>query len=202
MSFVPGTQGYEKSIRLFVDASQALNFREVCKDFLEFLPVTPARILDAGSGAGQNSAALAEMGHSVVAIEPMEQFLSVAQNIYSHHQVTWLRDSLPLLQHLGEEKEQFEFILVDGVWHHLDEEERACALKRIVHLLTPDGKCGLSLRNGPPGIGTHVFPTEAEHTVQQARRLGTQCVFRIENLPSILPNKENVIWAHIVLQKQ
>ena len=202
MSIVPGTRGYENAIRSFVDASQALNFQETCKDFLDFLPDTPARILDAGAGAGQNSAALADMGYFVVAVEPMQQFLSAARNSYSSRQVTWLQDSLPLLRHLGDDKEQFEFILLDGVWHHLDDEERDRALKRLAHLLEHGGKCALSLRNGPPGTGTHVFPTNAEQTIRQAKKSGLTCVFRLENLPSILPNKEDVIWARIVLQKQ
>ena len=202
MGLVPGTQGYEKSVRTFVDVSQSLNFREVCKDFLSFLPLAPARMLDAGAGAGQNSAALAEMGHSIIAIEPMAEFLSAARSLYTHPQITWVQDSLPSLGHLGAGGEQFEFILVDGVWHHLNEEERACALERLAHLLNIGGRCAVSLRNGPPGLGTHVFPTEAEITVQQAKRLGMGCIFRAENLPSVLPDKEDVVWARIVLQKQ
>lgn len=202
MGYVPGTQGYAASVRAFVDAARALDFRQVCKALLNYLPETPARILDAGAGVGQNSAALAEMGYFVTAVEPMPQFLSAAQNSYSHRRITWLQDSLPLLRKLGTEKERFEFILVEGVWHHLNEEERACTLKRLAHLLTPDGRCALSLRNGPPGMGTRAFPTRAHHTIQQAQGSGLQCVFRVENLPSILPNKDDVSWARIVLQKR
>lgn len=202
MSFVPGTQGYERAINSFIDASQALLFQEVCKDIFSFLPDVPARILDVGAGAGQNSAALAEMGYSVVAVEPMSQFLTAAHTTYSHLQVTWLQDSLPLLRQLGAEEEQFEFILVEAVWHHLNEEERACALVRLAHLLSDDGRCALSLRNGPPGLGTCVFSTDAENTVQQAKKLGMKCIYQATNLPSFLPNKENVLWSRIVLQKQ
>ncbi len=52
MDNVPGTQGYERVVAEFVEASQALDFGEVNKDFLEFLPTVASRVLDAGAGAG------------------------------------------------------------------------------------------------------------------------------------------------------
>lgn len=201
MNFVPGTRGYEASVRSFADASRMLEFDEVCKDFLAFLPLASARVVDIGAGVGQNSAALAEMGHFVVAVEPLGQLLSIARASCSHPQITWLQDSLPLLRRLPPENQPFEFILVEAVWHHLDEVERVRALKSLASLLEPAGRCALSLRNGPPGIGTHVFPTETENTLEQAKRQGMECTFLAENLPSILPHKEDVTWTRIVLQK-
>ena len=66
---VRGTAGYERWISHFIENSQAFDFHEVCKSFIEFLPVAPANILDVGAGAGQNAMALAQMGHSVVAVD-------------------------------------------------------------------------------------------------------------------------------------
>ena len=43
---VPGTQGYEKVVDRFIEASQALDFSEANKDFLEFLPCDASRVLD------------------------------------------------------------------------------------------------------------------------------------------------------------
>ncbi len=202
MNPVPGTQGYGEAIGSFVDTSLGLDFHEVCKNFVEFLPSVPARILDAGAGAGQNAAALADLGHTVVAVEPMQAFLAAARANYPQQRITWIRDSLPSLECLGPETSRFDFILVDAVWHHLDEIERLCALRRFAELLRAGARCALSLRNGPAGIGTRVFPTDAEQTVRQAARFGMDCVMRIENMPSILPNKEDVTWARIVLQKR
>ncbi|MEM7561610.1 MAG: class I SAM-dependent methyltransferase [Pseudomonadota bacterium] len=199
---VAGTQGYEKSVRPFLEATRRLSFDVVCKDFIDFLPSAPTRILDAGAGIGQNAAALAKMGHTVVAVEPLQAFLTSAQAAYSHLPITWLQDSLPLIEKISAEENPFGFILVEAVWHHLNEDERACALSRLCRILGRNGSCAISLRNGPPGLGTHVFPTDATATVQQAQRLGLNCVLCRENLPSILPNKETVTWSRLVLQKR
>ena len=198
---VQGSQGYEQSVRKFVELSQSLRFEEVCKDFLNFLPDPPSRILDAGSGAGQNAAALAELGYSVVAIEPMGEFLEAARVAYSQYDVLWLEDSLPGLGRIPPEEASFEFILVDGVWHHLDEEERSRSLERFWNLLDVGGKCALSLRNGPPGLGTCVYPTDFMATLRDSKRAGFECVFVLEGQPSILEGKEDVVWCRLVLEK-
>ena len=57
-----GTKGYAKIAEEFVKSSRALNFDIANSDFLDFVPKNPCRVLDAGAGAGQNAAALAERG--------------------------------------------------------------------------------------------------------------------------------------------
>lgn len=198
---VPGTQGYERAARRFIEISQALSFHVVCKDFIGYLPPSPGRILDAGAGAGQNAAALAAMGHAVVAVEPLKVLLDAARVTYAGLSVSWRRDSLPDLASLGERQRQFDVILVDAVWHHLDEAERQRALTRFAYLLDDGGVCALSLRNGPAGVGTCVYPTDASHTIAQANAVGLRCIMQLEDQPSLLPNKEDVIWAKLVLQK-
>ena len=164
MDDVPGTKGYEKVVSKFIEVSQALNFSEVNRDFLQFMPTEASCVLDAGAGAGQNAAALARLGHSVVAVEPMSAFLAAARSTYQDVGVTWVEDSLPLLKKLGAAPNQFSFILVDGVWHHLDNDERIQAMTRFSTLLDDGGACAISLRHGPAGAGTHVFPTDVRDT--------------------------------------
>lgn len=201
MTAVPGTEGYERSIQRFIESSQALDFAEVCQDFLDHLPLPPGRVLDAGAGAGQNAAAIAKMGHSVVAIEPMPDFLAAARATYADLPVTWLDDSLPRLQRLGSVPAQFDFILVDGVWHHLDESERSLAIAHFAFLLKPGGKCALSLRHGPAGLGTCVYPTDANRTLEEARTCGLECALLRENQPSLFSHKKDVTWSRLVLLK-
>lgn len=198
----PGVEGYERAPQRFIELSQALEFSEVCRDFLGSLPDSPARILDAGSGAGQNAAALARMGHSVVAVEPMPDFRAASRATYSNSGVLWLDDSLPSLHSLSELDGTFEFILVDGVWHHLREQERQSALARFCELLVVGGRCAISLRNGPPGLGTVVYPTDARDTISVAESHGFESLVLIENQPSIMPGKDGVTWSRVVLQKR
>lgn len=197
-----GTEGYERFIRLFIESSQALSFFEACKDFIAFLPSAPANILDAGSGAGQNAAALAELGFTVTAVEPMPEFLNSAKNTYKNIPIKWLSGSLPHLACLGLVSESFDFVLINGVWHHLDEIEREKSVIYLTSIIKKGGKCAISLRNGPAGMGTQVYPTDVEITVEQFRRYGFKCILNLQNQPSILSYKEHVTWSRIILQKQ
>jgi SAM-dependent methyltransferase len=201
MPDVPGTRGYENSIEAFIQASITLPFEEVCAPFLDFLPSSPARILDAGAGVGQNAAYLARLGHSVVAIEPCIPFLDAARKLFPDLPIVWTRDSLPRLRSFADTSHPFDFILVQGVWHHLTETERTYSLERLGTLLKTGGFCAMSLRNGPPGAGTYVFPIRAEKTMMQAEEFGLRTVLFEANRPSLMKNKPEVTWSFLVFQK-
>lgn len=198
---VAGTQGYEKVIELFTEASFGLNFEDINRDFLDYLPPTPSRVLDAGCGVGQNSAALAKLGYDVVAIDPMREFLNKPILNYQDLNINWVHDSLPNLTSLDVDDDLFSFILLDGVWHHLNADERRECIKRFSSLMLNGGICAISLRNGPAAAGKHVFPTSSSELLSYAHEFGLNVVFQTENQPSVMPNKDNVIWARVALQK-
>ena len=201
MNQVTGTAGYEKFVSQFVESSQSLDFRVVCQAFIDYLPELPARILDVGAGAGQNAAALAGMGYNVTAIEPLDLFLAAAQTAYSDQAINWYQCQMPKLACLDGEEASFDFILAEGVWHHLNEAERQSTVLRFSQLLRPGGRCALSLRNGPMGMGSCVYPTDADETIEQFLQAGFKCMMHLEHLPSIMKGKENVIWSRVVLEK-
>jgi len=196
-----GTQGYKRFTELFIESSQALDFSEACKDFLELLPASPASILDIGAGAGQNAAALAKLGHKVTAIEPMPEFLSSAQTTYKDLNVKWLNGALPELTCISPNDPNFDFVLINAVWHHLNEVERESAVTRLSALIKPEGRCAISLRNGPAGMGTRVYPTDSHITIKQFKDMGFNCILHLQDQPSIYSHKEDVNWSRIVLQK-
>ncbi len=198
---VAGTKGYEKVVESFAEVSFKLEFEDINRDFLTFLPPTVSRVLDAGCGVGQNSAALAKLGYDVVAVEPLPEFLDKAVSNYRGLNVCWLEDSLPNLKNVNVDDGLFNFILLDGVWHHLNAEERRECIKRFSSLMLNGGICAISLRNGPAGSGTHVFPTSCAELFEYAREYGFQVVFHAENQPSIMPNKKSVTWSRVALQK-
>lgn len=168
---------------------------------MPFLPQLPARVLDAGAGAGQNAAAMAEMGHQVFAVEPLQPFLAAGQSNYPQSRVTWIEDALPYLECFAGHGAQFDFVLVNGVWHHLDEVEQQQALARLEFLMA-DGAClALTLRNGPAGAGSHVFAMDGKRTVQQAREYGLVPELFLPDQPSYMPGKESVHWTFLLLRK-
>jgi len=132
----------------------------------------------------------------------MQEFLNAAQNTYKDIPVKWLSDSLPHITCLSSDAEQFDFVLIEGVWHHLDEIEREQAVMLLSKIIKKQGKCAISLRNGPAGVGTRVYPTDSIRTVEQFKKHGFECVLSLQNQSSILRHKENVKWSRIVLQKK
>ncbi|MEM9026181.1 MAG: class I SAM-dependent methyltransferase [Verrucomicrobiota bacterium] len=201
MNAVRGIKGYSEAFERFCETTLSLPFTAVCKDFLLWLPRSPAKVLDVGSGIGQNAAALAEMGYNVTAIEPLGDFLEAARMRFAKNGVSWIQDSMPLLESIIEEH-CFDFILVEGVWHHLNVNERLESLKRFRILLKEGGHCAISLRSGPAGAGKHLFPTDLGETIDQGAKNGFDCVFAKSGQPSILPNKTEVTWARVILHKK
>ncbi|MFD2178198.1 class I SAM-dependent methyltransferase [Veronia pacifica] len=199
---VAGTKGYEKAVEEFAEVSFKLDFATINREFLAFLPPTPSRVLDAGSGVGQNSAAFEELGYDVVAVEPLHEFLSKAKDFYQEKNITWLGDSLPYLKKVNVDDGMFSFVLLDGVWHHLNPEERQICIARISSLLSVGGVCAISLRSGPAGVGTHIFPTSCIELFEYADTFGFDVVYHIENQPSVMPNKVGVFWAKVALMKK
>jgi SAM-dependent methyltransferase len=201
MAEIAGTAGYGGVADRFIKASQGLDFAVANAPFLPFFPEVPSRILDAGAGAGQNAAGLAQQGHRVVAVEPMTVFRDAARAVYPDLPIQWVADSLPLLANLDTASGSFDFILVQAVWHHLNEDERAQAMTRLAGLLASGGACAISLRHGPAGAGTHVFPTDGQETAALACRNGLDVVLHLANQRSVMINKPDVRWTHLVLRK-
>lgn len=201
MTTVPGTRGYQESAESFAEASFKLAFEHINADFLALLPNLGSRVLDLGSGVGQNAAALAKRGYHVVAVEPLPDFIEIAQAKYPHPDITWLNDSLPLLQKVNVDAGLFDFVLIDGVWHHLSSQERRTCIQRLTTLLKVGGSIAISLRNGPAGAGKHIFPTCADELTCHAKEFGFEVVLRIDNQPSKMKNKPNVIWSRFGLKR-
>lgn len=195
---VPGTQGYEAGAQRFIAAAATLDFHSVCADFVPFLPAPPARVLDLGAGAGQNSVALAALGHKVTALEPLGVFRAHGQAARPDLGIQWLNDALPRAPRVDG---PFDFILAEAVWHHLTSADQNSAVARAAQLLAPTGILALSLRNGPAGVGSFAHPTDPDEIIRDAQAQGLRCHLDRRDLPSQLPGKPKVRWARLVFRK-
>lgn len=198
---IPGTIGYDDAVQSFIDATLALSFKELHADFLPFFPSVTGRVLDIGAGIGRDASVFAQAGHSVAAIEPLEAFREAGKRLYASTAIEWIADALPELTLLDQATAPFDLILVSGVWHHLNAAEQHRAMQRIAGLLSPKGVLALTLRNGPAGAGTHVFPTDGKQTVEIAEAFGLTTLLLLENQPSLMKNKEQVSWTKLVFQQ-
>ncbi len=201
MQQIKGTIGYSKFVQKYIKSTNEIPFEIVHKDFLEFLPTAKSLILDIGAGIGRDAYEFSLKGHSVLAIEPLKEFRISGNSLYQSKNIKWIDDSLPELKKLIEYKNQVDFTLSSGVWHHLNEAEQEMAIRRVTQLLKPNGIFALSLRNGPAGVGIHVFPTNLQKIINYAKDHQLEVVFEIENQPSLMKNKEKVKWSRLVLKK-
>lgn len=128
---VRGISGYSEVASRFCELSESIDFRGIHGCILHLLPDAGASVLDVGAGTGRDAAALAAMGHSVVAVEPMAEFLAEARTRHPSSKIRWLPGSLPGLHELPAEPDRFDFVLCHAVWQHLSHEERAEAMARL-----------------------------------------------------------------------
>ncbi len=202
MPQVKGTAGYHAVVDEFVSATEAIDFAALHKPYLHLIPTSPARILDVGAGAGRDAAALASMGHQVVAVEPLVEFRLAAQKRHKSKTIQWIEDSLPDLKNLRKRDGPFDFILVSAVWHHLDELERITAMARLASLLASSGILALTLRNGPTGAGTHSFPTDHRQTIALAESNGFLLISASNDEPSLVEGKPGVTWSKLAFKRR
>ena len=73
MTSVSGTEGYAEEADELFQRYESISFAEVHRSVLHLIPTAPCWVLDIGSGTGRDAAALAAMGHRVVAVEPTDE---------------------------------------------------------------------------------------------------------------------------------
>lgn len=196
-----GTTGYSEAVQRFITATMAVDFFKLHEPFISLIPVRPSCVLDVGAGIGRDAHVFAEMGHDVVAVEPTLEFLVAAKKLHHAPNINWIEDSLPTLSKLGERTDQFDFILASAILHHLDETERLAAMVRLTALLKQGGVLALSLRQGPAGVGTHVFPTSGRRTIECANARGLTTLVHLQNQPSLMSFKKEVSWTRLAFAK-
>lgn len=193
--------GYAENAAQLIARYEALNTIDVLGPAAALLPTESARILDVGAGTGRDAAWLAEKGHQVVAVEPVDEFREAGLKLHPSSRIRWVKDQLPLLT-MSPLDAGYDLILVIGVWHHQVPSDHQRAIEVLANRLASKGRIILSLRHGPGPTSRPSFPADADDVAEYAAaaglRLGMRCVS-----PSV--QKENrdrgVTWTWLSFDK-
>jgi 2-polyprenyl-3-methyl-5-hydroxy-6-metoxy-1,4-benzoquinol methylase len=195
-SYVCGTEGYAEQADVLVERYESVTFDDVHKAERHLIPALPCDVVDIGAGTGRDAAALAAMGHRVVAVEPTEALRRYGMDHHPSPQIEWIDDALPQLVTLQSRGRTFDIVLLTAVWMHLDAQQRRQAMPVVATLLRPGGIVIMSLRHGPVPPGRRMFDVSAEETIGLARTLDLDCVLSVRT-PSASAANVGVTWTHL-----
>lgn len=200
---ISGTEGYAENAESLATQWQNISFADHHRPMLHFIPDVPSNILDLGAGVGVDAAAFAAMGHSVVAVEPVDELRAAGISLYASSRIEWIDDSLPDLAIVLSRGETFNVVMLTAVWMHLDEEQRRRAMPNVSSLVREGGVLMMSLRHGPVPNGRRMFDVTPEETIQLASIQGLQLVQRLRTSSVQLANRNiGVTWTRLAFEKR
>jgi len=198
-SEVGGTAGYGANAAVLAQQYESLRFEDVHREVLHLFPRAPGRVLDIGAGSGRDAAALAALGHRVVAVEPTPELRAEGVRRHAALPIEWIDDHLPGLQRTRTLGVRHDLILLTAVWMHLDAAERATAMEALAALVAEGGQVAMSLRHGPVPEGRRMFDVSPRETAELADRHGLRQRFLGEREDML--GRADVRWSFLVLQR-
>lgn len=192
-------EAYEgESGRLLANRYETVNPEELFSPIMDLLPSQPAAILDVGAGSGRDAAWFAELGYSVLAVEPEATMRSFGVERHKDSQFEWLDDSLPGLKEVYRIGTAFDAIFVSAVWMHVPPNTRNQAFRKLAGLLKPGGKLFISLRMGRVDQSRSMHPVSSEEIISLAQKNGMSVVYQ-QSRPDVWGRTE-LLWEQLVLQ--
>lgn len=184
-----------------IDRFNAVSSRDLYAPVIDLFPPPGARIADIGAGPGRDAAWLASLGHTVLAVEPVAAFRDAAIANGAHPRVVWLDDRLPELAET-QRRAPFDLVLLSAVWHHLDADARAVAMRSLSTLVAPGGLLVLSLRHGEVTPERGLYTIDPDETCADATREGLTLLRRAE-APSQQPmnTASGVTWTWLAFRR-
>lgn len=118
----------------------ALDREKVHADLLAQLPENAVlRVLDIGAGSGADAHMFAVRGHQVVATEPAQKLLEIAQKTFKDKNIEWNADTLPELNVTTKGGQEFDVVTAVVVLQYMDEKDRPKALAKMFSLVAQNG---------------------------------------------------------------
>ncbi|WP_233855956.1 class I SAM-dependent methyltransferase [Paraburkholderia sp. HD33-4] len=198
---VSGTEGYAEHAEALIERWRTLSFTDRHRPILDWIPQAPSRIVDIGAGIGTDAAALAALGHTVLAVEPVDALRNAAREMYPSARIEWLDDSLPDLALVIARRTAFDVVMLTAVWMHLDARQRERAMPRVASLLRDGGMLIMSLRHGPVPAGRRMFDVTPEETIRLASEQGLRLVSELRTSSVQQANRDSgVTWTRLVFR--
>lgn len=192
-------EAYEgESGRLLANRYETVNPEELFSPVIDLLPSRPAAILDVGAGSGRDAAWFAELGYTVLAVEPAATMRSFGMKRHKDSQLVWLDDSLPGLKEVYRIGTAFDAIFVSAVWMHVPPNARERAFRKLAGLLKPGGKLFISLRMGQVDQSRSMHPVSSEELISLAQVNGMSVVYQ-QSRQDVWGRTE-LLWEQLVLQ--
>ncbi|WP_421405437.1 class I SAM-dependent methyltransferase [Agrobacterium fabrum] len=191
--------GYIQSAKELAIQYESITFVDVHRDVLDLFPSAPSRVCDIGAGSGRDAAALADLGHSVLAVEPTAELRLEGQRIHAGKAIEWVSDALPLLGRLCARAEHYDLILLTAVWMHLDSAERRSSMALLGSLLATGGRISMSLRHGPVPEGRKMFSVSADETAALASEFGLNLLRKVDREDML--GRADISWSFVVFEK-
>ena len=194
------TDGYAWQAPDLLRQYESVTFAEAHRAILHLIPREPGDVVDIGAGTGRDAAALAAMGHRVVAVEPTAEMRLGGMALHPSPRIEWLDDSLPNLPLLTARQKTYDLVMLTAVWMHLDKEQRRRAMTKVSSLVRKGGMMSLTLRHGPVPAGRRMFEVSATETVRLAAAQGLGVVLELEAQPSL--RQAGVTWTRLMFERE
>jgi SAM-dependent methyltransferase len=195
------TRFYNENADDLFSRYRSLQATDVFKDVIAHIPTKPCFVADIGSGSGRDTKWLAELGHTVISVEPSVGLRTKALSDGMPSNVVYVDSALPYLAGLDVFVKRFDLVICSAVWMHLDANERQTALARIYALLSDenDARAVITFKVAPeePGRAMHVL--DADVIAEEFCAHGFTYVSTTLNKD--LMNRDDTRWYTTVLYK-
>ena len=190
--------GYDDQAKILAERYESLDFSKIHEWLLPFLPEARGSALDVGAGSGRDAKGLLDMGFEVVAVEPSFGMRKEGMERHPDPGILWVDDALPGLDQLVRQGLSFDVALVSAVWMHVSPEDRPRAFRKILSLLKPGAILAMTLRQGPPDPGRHMYESSLPELEKLVRTHGVTLLHT-----SVEPDRlgrSEVIWVHVAMK--